>query len=179
VLAALPRDLPPAKVYADQLGSYASNEIAINWQASLVFLLAENCSNFRAGFGGLTDWMIRGEARGAQCGVSALPHGCAPGLDRPQGSRASSAACGERQCGRRKLRVPHATSRFLISYHRCLPIEHGAIGLLGFKTRIAEHAELLSRRQRDALYMLGISNASGMFDISAPCCWCTGCFIYG
>jgi endoglucanase len=40
VLAALPRDLPPAKVYADQLGSYASNEIAINWQASLVFLLA-------------------------------------------------------------------------------------------------------------------------------------------
>jgi hypothetical protein len=24
----------------DQMGSYASNEIAINWQASLVFLLA-------------------------------------------------------------------------------------------------------------------------------------------
>jgi endoglucanase len=40
VLAALPTNLPPAKVYADQLGSYASNEIAINWQASLVFLLA-------------------------------------------------------------------------------------------------------------------------------------------
>jgi endoglucanase len=40
VLAALPRDLPPAKVYADQLASYASNEICINWQASLVFLLA-------------------------------------------------------------------------------------------------------------------------------------------
>jgi endoglucanase len=40
VLAALPKGLPPAKVYADQLGSYASNEIAINWQASLVFLLA-------------------------------------------------------------------------------------------------------------------------------------------
>lgn len=40
VLAALPKDLPPAKVYADQLASYASNEIAINWQASLVFLLA-------------------------------------------------------------------------------------------------------------------------------------------
>jgi endoglucanase len=40
VLAALPNDLPPAKVYADQLASYASNEIAINWQASLVFLLA-------------------------------------------------------------------------------------------------------------------------------------------
>lgn len=40
VLAALPADLPPAKVYADQLASYASNEVAINWQASLVFLLA-------------------------------------------------------------------------------------------------------------------------------------------
>jgi endoglucanase len=40
VLAALPKDLPPAKIYADQLASYASNEICINWQASLVFLLA-------------------------------------------------------------------------------------------------------------------------------------------
>jgi endoglucanase len=40
VLAVLPKGLPPAKVYADQLGSYASDEIAINWQASLVFLLA-------------------------------------------------------------------------------------------------------------------------------------------
>jgi endoglucanase len=40
VLAKLPRDLPPAKVYADQTGSYASNEICINWQAALVFLLA-------------------------------------------------------------------------------------------------------------------------------------------
>ncbi len=40
VLQAMPRDLPPAKVYADQLASFGSNEIAINWQASLVFLLA-------------------------------------------------------------------------------------------------------------------------------------------
>jgi len=40
VLAALPKDLPPARVYADDQGSYASNEIAINWQAALVFLLA-------------------------------------------------------------------------------------------------------------------------------------------
>jgi endoglucanase len=40
VLAAFPKDLPPAKVYADKMASYASNEIAINWQASLVFLLA-------------------------------------------------------------------------------------------------------------------------------------------
>jgi len=40
VLRALPRDLPPAKIYADETASYASNEIAINWQATLVFLLA-------------------------------------------------------------------------------------------------------------------------------------------
>ncbi len=40
VLRALPADLPPAKIYADDQGSYASNEIAINWQAALVFLLA-------------------------------------------------------------------------------------------------------------------------------------------
>jgi endoglucanase len=40
VLKALPAETPPAKVYADQLASYASNEVAINWQASLVFLLA-------------------------------------------------------------------------------------------------------------------------------------------
>lgn len=40
VLKALPDGLPPAKVYADDQGSYASNEIAINWQAPLVFLLA-------------------------------------------------------------------------------------------------------------------------------------------
>ena len=40
VLKNLPAGLPPAKVYADDQGSYASNEIAINWQASLVFLLA-------------------------------------------------------------------------------------------------------------------------------------------
>jgi endoglucanase len=40
VLAALPKNLPPAKVYADEQASYASNEIAINWQAALVFLLA-------------------------------------------------------------------------------------------------------------------------------------------
>jgi endoglucanase len=40
VLAALPGNLPPAKVYADQTASYASNEICINWQAALVFLLA-------------------------------------------------------------------------------------------------------------------------------------------
>ena len=32
--------LPPAKMYLDEEGSYASNEVAINWNAPLVFLLA-------------------------------------------------------------------------------------------------------------------------------------------
>jgi len=40
VLKAIPAGVPPAKVYADDQGSYGSNEIAINWQAALVFLLA-------------------------------------------------------------------------------------------------------------------------------------------
>jgi endoglucanase len=40
ILAALPKNLPPAKDYADETASFASNEIAINWQATLVFLLA-------------------------------------------------------------------------------------------------------------------------------------------
>jgi endoglucanase len=40
VLQALPPNLPPAKIYSDDQGSYASNEICINWQATLVFLLA-------------------------------------------------------------------------------------------------------------------------------------------
>ncbi len=39
VLQQLPK-LPPARVYSDSQDSYASNEIAINWQATLVFLLA-------------------------------------------------------------------------------------------------------------------------------------------
>jgi endoglucanase len=33
-------DLPPAKVYVDDQGAYSANEIAINWNAPLVFLLA-------------------------------------------------------------------------------------------------------------------------------------------
>lgn len=32
-------DLPPAKMYLDEQASYASNEVAINWNAPLVFLL--------------------------------------------------------------------------------------------------------------------------------------------
>ncbi len=40
VLKKLSPDLPPAKVYADEQASYASNEIAINWQAMLLFVLA-------------------------------------------------------------------------------------------------------------------------------------------
>jgi endoglucanase len=33
-------ELPPAKIYRDDQESYASNEVAINWQAMLVFVLA-------------------------------------------------------------------------------------------------------------------------------------------
>jgi endoglucanase len=33
-------DLPPARMYVDDQESYASNEVAINWNAPLVFLLA-------------------------------------------------------------------------------------------------------------------------------------------
>jgi endoglucanase len=40
ILKVLPAALPPAKVYLDDQRSYASNEVAINWQAMLVLLLA-------------------------------------------------------------------------------------------------------------------------------------------
>jgi endoglucanase len=33
-------NVPPAKMYLDEQESYASNEVAINWNAPLVFLLA-------------------------------------------------------------------------------------------------------------------------------------------
>lgn len=36
----LPPDLPPARMYLDEQDSYASNEVAINWNAPLVFVLA-------------------------------------------------------------------------------------------------------------------------------------------
>ena len=36
----LPADLPPAKAYIDDQEAYAANEVAINWNAPLVFLLA-------------------------------------------------------------------------------------------------------------------------------------------
>jgi len=39
-LRALPADLPPARVYVDDVDSYAGNEVAINWNAPLVFLVA-------------------------------------------------------------------------------------------------------------------------------------------
>lgn len=40
VLRRLPRGVPPARMYADDQESYASNEVAINWNAPLVFILA-------------------------------------------------------------------------------------------------------------------------------------------
>jgi endoglucanase len=36
----LAADLPPAKMYLDEQEAYAANEVAINWNAPLVFLLA-------------------------------------------------------------------------------------------------------------------------------------------
>jgi endoglucanase len=39
-LAKLAKEVPPAKCWMDVQGSYAGNEIAINWQSALVFLLA-------------------------------------------------------------------------------------------------------------------------------------------
>lgn len=36
----LAADLPPARMYLDDQEAYAANEVAINWNAPLVFLLA-------------------------------------------------------------------------------------------------------------------------------------------
>ena len=38
--AKVPAGLPPAKAYIDDQEAYAANEVAINWNAPLVFLLA-------------------------------------------------------------------------------------------------------------------------------------------
>jgi endoglucanase len=40
VLSHLPADTPPALCWVDEQGSYAGNEVAINWNAPLVFVLA-------------------------------------------------------------------------------------------------------------------------------------------
>ena len=40
VMQKLPPDLPPMKSWIDDQGAYAANEVAINWNAPLVFLLA-------------------------------------------------------------------------------------------------------------------------------------------
>jgi len=40
VAKALPPGLAPAKVYVDEQASYSTNEVAINWNAVLVFILA-------------------------------------------------------------------------------------------------------------------------------------------
>ncbi|MBN2754259.1 MAG: glycoside hydrolase family 9 protein [Candidatus Goldbacteria bacterium] len=44
-LKALPFGTAPARNYADHIDSYASNEIAINWNAPLAYVLAEFLSN--------------------------------------------------------------------------------------------------------------------------------------
>jgi endoglucanase len=38
--AKIPQTVPPAKAYIDDQEAYAANEVAINWNAPLVFLLA-------------------------------------------------------------------------------------------------------------------------------------------
>ena len=40
VMRKVSRDLPPAKIYLDDQGAYSANEVAINWNAPLVFLMA-------------------------------------------------------------------------------------------------------------------------------------------
>ena len=41
----IPADTPPAKCYLDDQAAYAANEVAINWNAPLVFLLAGALAN--------------------------------------------------------------------------------------------------------------------------------------
>jgi endoglucanase len=40
VMEKLPAGLPPGRLYADDQDSYASNEVAINWNAPLAFVLS-------------------------------------------------------------------------------------------------------------------------------------------
>jgi endoglucanase len=40
----VPAGLPPAKCYIDATAAYACNEVAINWNAPLVFALASMAS---------------------------------------------------------------------------------------------------------------------------------------
>ena len=39
-MRSIPADTPPAKCYLDDQEAYSANEVAINWNAPLVFLLA-------------------------------------------------------------------------------------------------------------------------------------------
>ena len=57
VMRKVSRDLPPAKIYLDDQGAYSANEVAINWNAPLVFLMA-----------GVQDVNEPAPARGAQPG---------------------------------------------------------------------------------------------------------------
>ena len=52
LLRGLPAELPPARAYLDRQGSYASNEVAINWNAPLVLLLAAVVDGEAPGVGG-------------------------------------------------------------------------------------------------------------------------------
>ncbi len=63
VMKKLPADLPPAKVYLDDPGAYSANEVAIDWNAPLVFLLA-----------GAQDIADGPPARGGQSGRGSTKH---------------------------------------------------------------------------------------------------------
>jgi endoglucanase len=56
-------ELPPAKIYLDDQGAYSANEVAINWNAPLVFLLA-----------GAEEIAEAAPARGGQTGKASGKH---------------------------------------------------------------------------------------------------------
>jgi endoglucanase len=60
VMRKMSPDLPPAKLYLDDQGAYSANEVAINWNAPLVFLLA-----------GAEEMADSAPARGGQSGKGA------------------------------------------------------------------------------------------------------------
>jgi hypothetical protein len=55
--------------------------------------------------------------------------------------------------------------------------EHSAYRLLGFAPRSQSMQAYFLGGNKMPWYVLGISNASGMFDIAGPCCWSTGCHL--
>ncbi len=73
------------------------------------------------------------------------------------GQRVASqfSASAEKRCDPRESRVPNAASHSRHRHHRGLSDQHGVDRLLGFASRLAEHAGLLPGRQQDALVCAG------------------------